>query len=213
MSWLALDASGSRAGLAVLDDGGAILREAFAPLKPGLIETLPVLLAEALEGQTITNVAVGIGPGSFTGLRTVIALAQGYAAAAALPLWGVPVVAAFQQALPGLHHPLWGVVRARKGRVFLLQGETAEAFVDEDVPSPGSLTALAGEAAAEIAARLAARGADIMLTNVKTVHPAWVGRAAQAWSAAGLPPHPALPLYVDPPEAKLPSAGLRPAPV
>ncbi|WP_298281675.1 tRNA (adenosine(37)-N6)-threonylcarbamoyltransferase complex dimerization subunit type 1 TsaB [Acidocella sp.] len=213
MSWLALDASGSHAGLALLDDDGAIRHQAFAPLKPGLIETLPVLLAKASAGQRISNVAVGTGPGSFTGLRTVIALAQGFAAAADAPLWGVPVALAFAQALPGLHHPLWGVARARKGRVFLLRGDQTEAFADEDVPSPQGLTALAGEAAAEIAARLAAKGADIMLTNVKTVHPAWVGRAAQAQAAAGLAPQPALPLYVDPPEAKLPAHGLRPAPV
>jgi tRNA threonylcarbamoyladenosine biosynthesis protein TsaB len=30
--------------------------------------------------------------------------------------------------------------------------------------------------------------------------------------AGELPPRPALPLYVDPPEARLPAAGLRPAP-
>ncbi|WBO61196.1 hypothetical protein GT370_13615 [Acidocella sp. MX-AZ03] len=53
-----------------------------APLKPGLIETLPLLLQEAAAGQEITDIAICTGPGSFTGLRTSIALAQGFAAGA-----------------------------------------------------------------------------------------------------------------------------------
>jgi tRNA A37 threonylcarbamoyladenosine modification protein TsaB len=213
MSWLALDASGSRAGLAILDDDGTLRHESFAPLKPGLIETLPILLTEAVRGVCITNVAVGIGPGSFTGLRTVIALAQGFAAASEVPLWGVPSALSFAVPLAALHRPLWGAVRARKGRVFLLYDGVTEAFADETIPLPATPIALAGEAALEIAARLASRGADVMLTNVKTIHPAWVGRAAQAQAAAGLTPIAALPIYVDPPEAKLPAGGLRPAPI
>jgi tRNA threonylcarbamoyl adenosine modification protein YeaZ len=213
VTWLALDASGARAGLAVVDDDGAALASWSAPLKPGLIETLPRLLAEAVDGRQIDHVAVGIGPGSFTGLRTSLALAQGYCAAAGVPLWGVNAAAAYAVAFPQLHRPLWVVLRARKGRLFVLREGHEEAFADEDLPRPSMPIALAGDAAAEAAARLAARDADVLLTNARSINPLWVGRAAQAQRAMGQAPAPALPVYVDPPEAKLPAAGLRPPPV
>lgn len=213
MSWLALDASGGRAGIAVLDEAGVVLRRVFAPLRPGLIETLPVLLAEVVAGEDVTDIAVTTGPGSFTGLRTTIALAQGYAAASGAPLWGVPVEAAYHVPFPQLHRPLWVAVRARRGRVFLLRDGVALGFADADIPFSKAPIALAGDAANEMAARLAARGADVMLTNAKAIDPIWVAKAAQARRKAGLAPLPAQPIYVDPPEAKLPAAGLRPPPV
>jgi tRNA A37 threonylcarbamoyladenosine modification protein TsaB len=191
----------------VVGEDGAARHKVFAPLRPGLIETLPVLLAEAVKDGGITNVAVTIGPGSFTGLRTSIALAQG------LPLWGIGVAEAYHVPFPQIHRPLWVVVRARRGRVFLLREGAAAAFADEDVPAARTPIALAGDAANDTAARLAARGVDVMLTNAKAIDPVWVARAAMARLADGLAPQPAQPLYVDPPEAKLPAAGLRPAPV
>jgi hypothetical protein len=60
---------------------------------------------------------------------------------------------------------------------------------------------------------MAAAGGDVILTNARTIDPVWVARAAMTRQAAGLAPHEAQPLYVDPPEAKLPAGGLRPAPV
>lgn len=213
MSWLALDASGSHAGLAVLADDGTVLHKVFAPLRPGLIETLPLLLEQAASSHNITNIAVGTGPGSFTGLRTSISLAQGYAAAANIPLWGIPADAAYAVPFPQLHRPLWVTIRARKGRLFLLRGGSAEAHADMDIPRPNNPIALAGDAAAELAARLAARGADVLLTNARAIDPVWVARAAMSRAAAGLPPLPAQPAYIDPPEAKLPAGGLRPPPL
>ena len=75
-----------------------------------------------------------VGPGSFTGLRTAISLAQGFAAAAGIPLLGVTVAEAFRAALPHLDRPLWVAIRARRDRIFLLRGEQAEAFADADMP-------------------------------------------------------------------------------
>lgn len=213
MSWLALDASGGRAGIALVDEAGAAPRRWAAPLRPGLIETLPRLLEEAVAGQRVSHVAICTGPGSFTGLRTSIALAQGFAAAAGVPLWGVDAGAAYGIPFARLHRPLWVVLRARRGRLFLLRDGGAEAFADDDLPFTRAPIALAGDAANEVAARFAARGGDVMLTNAKAIDPVWVAKAAMARLAAGLPPVPALPVYVDPPEAKLPAAGLRPAPL
>jgi tRNA threonylcarbamoyl adenosine modification protein YeaZ len=209
---LALDAAGPRAGLALLAADGTTLFKHFCPGRPGLIETLPLLLAEAIAIAPPTAMAVTIGPGSFTGLRTAISLAQGFCAAASIPLLGVTVAEAFQAAFPTLHRPLWVAIRARKNRLFLIRDGQAEAFADPDIPRTKTPIALAGDAANDVAARLAAAGADVLLTNARTLDPVWVAQAALSRQASGQPPHAAQPIYVDPPEAKLPAAGLRPPP-
>ncbi|OYV41597.1 MAG: tRNA (adenosine(37)-N6)-threonylcarbamoyltransferase complex dimerization subunit type 1 TsaB [Rhodospirillales bacterium 20-64-7] len=211
MSLLALDASGEAAGLAIQAEDGEILFRRHLPTRPGLIERLPALLEEAAQSTRITGVAVTIGPGSFTGLRTAIAIAAGFAAAAGLPLAGVTVAEAYRAAFPQLHRPLWVALRARPNRIFLLRDARAEAFGDADLPGSKAPVALAGSAANEAAARLAASGTDVLLTNARQLDPAWVALAARAGAAAGLKPHAAEPVYVDPPEAR-PAAGLRPPP-
>jgi tRNA threonylcarbamoyladenosine biosynthesis protein TsaB len=212
---LSLDAAGPRAGVAILDADGAVRARRIAEARTGVTEILPQLLESCLTEAGIAPqlVAVTIGPGSFTGLRNAIALAQGYAAAAGLALLGVTVAEAFAMAFPVLHRPLWVAIRARRDRLYILRDGSAEAYADADIPRSRTPIALAGDAAAEVAARLAAAGHDVMLTNARLLDPVWVARAALSRQAAGLPPHPAQPLYVDPPEAKLPASGLRPQPV
>lgn len=216
---LAIDAALQRAGIAVVAADGAAVCRCFVEGRPGLIETLPPLLqtclaeaAAAPAAVKVEAVAVTIGPGSFTGLRTAISLAQGYAAAAGIPLFGVTVDEAFAMAFPVLHRPLWVAIRARKGRIFLIRDGIAEAFADADISRTRSPVAIAGDAANDVAARLAAAGGDVILTNARMIDPVWVARAALARHEAGLPPRDAQPVYVDPPEAKLPAGGLRPEP-
>lgn len=214
MSLIALDASGAQAGLALLDAAGQVKGRWSAPLKPGLVETLPMLLQEAMTGQNITDIAVCTGPGSFTGLRTSIALAQGFAAGLGASLWGVPAWDAYCELLPRLNRPLWVAVQARRGRLFLLKdGGKAEAFADDALPMPDGPVIIAGDAAVLAAASLSSRGADVTLAASLTPDAACVGLAALRHKQQGEPPKPALPLYVDPPEAKLPAAGLRPSPL
>lgn len=214
MSLIALDASTSEASLALLDESGVVQGHWTAPLKPGLIETLPLLLQNAAAGQTITDIAVCTGPGSFTGLRTSIALAQGFAAGIGVTLWGIPTWDAYQEALPDLSLPLWVVIRARRGRLFLLSDSgKAEAFSDDALPTPKGPVALAGGEASLAATCLTARGVKVMLTGIFQPDAAGVGLSARRHKLAGDKPQAALPFYVDPPEAKLPAAGLRPAPL
>lgn len=212
---LAIDAAGPRAGVAILDAAGAVRARQVADARTGLTEILPQLLETCLKEAGITpeGVAVTIGPGSFTGLRNAIALAQGYAAASGVTLLGVTVAEAFAAAFLQLHRPLWVAIRARRDRLFILRDGLAEAYADADIPRSRAPIALAGDAANEVAARLAAAGHDVMLTNGRMLDPVWVARAALARQAVGLPPHAVLPIYVDPPEAKLPAGGLRPQPV
>jgi tRNA threonylcarbamoyl adenosine modification protein YeaZ len=212
---LAIDAALPRAGVAVVGADGVALARGLVEGRPGLIETLPGLVEKCIgeAGVTVDAVAVTIGPGSFTGLRTAISLAHGFAAAAGIPLFGVTAAEAFAAAFPGLHRPLWVAIRARKDRIFLVRDGIAEAFADAELPRSRSPVAVAGNAANEVAAHLAASAGDVILTNARMIDPAWVARAAMARHEAGLPPREAQPVYVDPPEAKLPAGGLRPEPV
>jgi tRNA threonylcarbamoyl adenosine modification protein YeaZ len=212
---VAIDAALPRAGIAIVGPDGAAICRHFVEGRPGLIETLPPLLQTCLAeaGVKVAAVAVTIGPGSFTGLRTAISLAQGYAASAGIPLFGVTVDEAFAMAFPAPHRPLWVAIRARKDRIFLVRDGIAEAFADADMPRTKTPIAIAGDAANEAAARLAAAGGDVILTNARMIDPVWVARAALARHEAGLAPREAQPVYVDPPEAKLPAGGLRPEPV
>ncbi|HQT65387.1 MAG TPA: tRNA (adenosine(37)-N6)-threonylcarbamoyltransferase complex dimerization subunit type 1 TsaB [Acidocella sp.] len=212
---LAIDAALPRAGVAVVGADGSALARHYAPGRPGLIETLPGLIETAIAqaGVKVEAVAVTVGPGSFTGLRTAISLAQGYAAGAGIAVLGVSVAEAFAMAFPVLHRPLWVAVRARRDKIFLIRDGIPEGFADADIPFTRTPVAVAGDAANEVAARLAASGGDVLLTNARLIDPLWVAQAARGRHEAGLAPHPAQPVYVDPPEAKLPAGGLRPEPV
>lgn len=214
MSLIALDASTSQASLALLDEKGVVQGRWTAPLKPGLVETLPLLLQTAAAGQTITDVAVCTGPGSFTGLRTSIALAQGFAAGSGATLWGIPTWDAYQEALPDLNLPLWVVIRARRGRLFLLRDTgAAEAFADDALPTPQGPVAIEGGEAPLATSWLKDHGIAAISTRISQPDAAYVGLAALRQKLTGSKPQAALPLYVDPPEAKLPASGLRPAPL
>ncbi|HET8755125.1 MAG TPA: tRNA (adenosine(37)-N6)-threonylcarbamoyltransferase complex dimerization subunit type 1 TsaB [Solirubrobacteraceae bacterium] len=73
-----------------------------------------VLAAAGADWGAVERIAVGVGPGSFTGLRLGIATARGLAQARALPLVGVSSLAALAA---GARADL-AVIDARRGEVF-----------------------------------------------------------------------------------------------
>jgi tRNA threonylcarbamoyladenosine biosynthesis protein TsaB len=76
---LSLDASAARGSVALLHPGGA------------LFSALEELLHDA---PTIRRVVVGVGPGSYNGIRSAIAAAWGIATARKIPLVGISSVLA-----------------------------------------------------------------------------------------------------------------------
>ena len=158
-------------------------------------------------------VAVTIGPGSFTGLRAALALAHGIAFGASCALVPVSLAEVFAEALPrGGGRALWTAIDSRRGRVFLDAGAGFHAYALDALPATEGRVAIAGDAAIAVAAELATRGDDVMLSDARLPWPRHVALAAAKRMSGELPPLPALPLYVDPPEARLPAGGLRPPP-
>ena len=86
---LSIDTSTSQTSVALVKDGKVLFNKTHNdPLAHG--EVLPKLVAQALEiNRDIDLVAVGMGPGPFTGLRVGIAFAQSIAQAAGVSCVGV----------------------------------------------------------------------------------------------------------------------------
>jgi tRNA threonylcarbamoyladenosine biosynthesis protein TsaB len=219
---LALDSALSGCAAAVVADG-AVASQRHSAAPRGQAEILPTLVAEVLAAARVAPaqldlVAVTVGPGSFTGLRAGLSLAHGLALGAGVPVVGVTVAEALADSLPGLRSPasgraLWVAIDSRRGRVFLDRGEGMAACALDALPMPEGPVAVAGDAAIAVAARLAARNVDVMLTDARRPLPRHVALVAAQRAQGALPPLPAQPLYVDPPEAKLPATPPRPPPV
>ncbi len=79
-------------------------------------------MREAGGWGSIGLIAVGLGPGSFTGLRIGVTTSRALAQARGVPLVGVAstsaLVAALAELDDGAHRPLIGVIDARRGEVF-----------------------------------------------------------------------------------------------
>jgi tRNA threonylcarbamoyladenosine biosynthesis protein TsaB len=217
MRVLALDAALARCTAAVVVDQQTLaLRQedtarGHAALLPMMASA--VLDEAGLRATALDLVAVTVGPGSFTGIRAALALAHGIALAAGIPVVGVTVGEALADSLPYLgERRLLSAINSRRGTVFL-EGDGAIVSVALDLllPTAGKI-AVAGDAAIAVACRLAARDADVMLTDARLPRARHVAVVGERRLRGVLPPLSAQPLYVDPPEAKLPAGGLRPPP-
>lgn len=160
-------------------------------------------------------IAVVVGPGSFTGLRASLAMAHGLALGTGCLVVGVTGGEAMDRALRKEAGPGRAVLClsfARRGRIFVEQeGVVRAAMCADFVFPPGRLLVAGDEAAGMLAARGTGRE-DIALSSRSVPDGVMIAQAALDRRAGGLAAREILPLYVDPPEAKLPAAGLRPAP-
>lgn len=217
MKLLALDAALARCSAAVVEDD-TVIAERHQDGGRAQVSLLPVFVQEVLRQAStrvrdLDGLCVTVGPGSFTGLRAALALAHGLGMGAGRPVAGVTVAEALADSLPRLGgRALWTAIDSRRGRVFLDIGGAVAAFALDALPPVPGRVAVCGDAAITVAARLAARGADVMLTDARLPLPRHVAVVGGRRLRGEIAPLLAQPLYVDPPEAKLPAGGLRPAP-
>jgi tRNA threonylcarbamoyladenosine biosynthesis protein TsaB len=210
---LALDSSVARCSATVVA-GDDIVAGYQQDMDRGHASVLPIMAQDCLRdarlrAADIDLIAVTVGPGSFTGVRGGVALAQGISVATGVPIVGVTVGEALAASLPQLGgRTLWCATTSRRGRIFLEVGEEVFSVAVTDLPTPSRPVAVAGGAAPDVASRLAARGVNVMLTDARRPVGRHIAQVASLRFLGLIRALAAEPLYVDPPEAKLP--GVRP---
>ena len=76
---LAFDTSSAACTAALFDGSGECVARRDERIGRGHAERLVPMLDELLDGRRVERIIVGVGPGSFTGIRVAIAAAQGLA--------------------------------------------------------------------------------------------------------------------------------------
>jgi tRNA threonylcarbamoyladenosine biosynthesis protein TsaB len=151
---LAFDTATDFATSALVDDGEVVGERVSRAAT--LLEDLGALLRQAgAHTREVDALAVGTGPGSFTGVRVGLATARGLALALDVPVAGVSTLDALAAGAPGA----LPVVDARRGEVFVFQGEP-RVLAPEDLELPAGALCV-GSGAVRFRAVLEAAGAEI----------------------------------------------------
>lgn len=196
---LAIDTSTAACTAALFDGAGDCLAGRDEVIGRGHSERLVPMLDELLEGRRADRILVGVGPGSFTGIRVGIAAAQGLSIA-----WGCELAGMSSLALLAAGANGDSVVAAA------VDGGHGELFVQEfDVRSLRPTTDLLNlaplEAARQIDARLVLGPGATKLVDARGM-----GKAEACWPSArnalrlpeelrSLPPKP---IYARAPDAR-----------
>jgi tRNA threonylcarbamoyladenosine biosynthesis protein TsaB len=114
---LGIDTATASTAVAVVGPGVAVERRDDPPpgTRPAHASRLLALVEEIVDWDAVTRIAVGVGPGGFTGLRIGIATARALAQARDLPLVGVSSLEALAAPNDGR---VVAVIDARRGEVF-----------------------------------------------------------------------------------------------
>ena len=194
---LAFDTSTS-ACTAALFHGGQCVGSSDEVIGRGHAERLAPMLADLLDGRSADTILVGVGPGSFTGIRVALAAASGLAIG-----WNADVRGFSSLALLAASAEFDGEIAAA------MAGGHGELFVqqfDGRLEAANDLANLPPQAASEVI------GAEIVVGSgaEALVDARGYGQAQDAWPSARfvmrLPPAfrslPAAPVYARAPDAK-----------
>ncbi|MBI1171500.1 tRNA (adenosine(37)-N6)-threonylcarbamoyltransferase complex dimerization subunit type 1 TsaB [bacterium] len=160
---LAFDTSAAHCAAALLSDD-RVLAHRTEPMEKGQAERLLPLLEEMLAGaglvwRDLDLLAVGTGPGNFTGVRIAVAAARGLALGLKIPAVGVTALEAMAHGIAGDRVAL---MDARRGLIYaqVFDGGSATLCTADTLPDlPAGLTCI-GHDAARVASRCQGRVAE-----------------------------------------------------
>jgi tRNA threonylcarbamoyl adenosine modification protein YeaZ len=169
---LAFDTS-SAACTAALFDGGICVAQRNELIGRGHSERLVPMIAELLDGARATSILVGVGPGSFTGIRVAIAAAHGMAIGWGAELNGMSSLALLAAGTSG-HGEVAAAVIGGHGELFVQQFDAATAE-----PTSELRNLVPAEAARFASAALVVGSGARQLVDAR----GW-GEAREAWPSA-----------------------------
>lgn len=196
---LAIDTSTAACSAALFDSAGSCVAHRDELIGRGHAERLVPMIEELLDGRTANRILVGVGPGSFTGIRVGIAAAQGLAIGWDAELAGISSLALLASGAPGAA-PVAAAMRGGHGELFVQQFGQAPLS-----PSTPLLNLAPHDAAARISAKLVVGPGAAELVAARGS-----GEAVEAWPSAAdalklpedlrtLPPRP---IYARAPDAR-----------
>jgi tRNA threonylcarbamoyladenosine biosynthesis protein TsaB len=220
---LAIESASTDPSVAVAAPDGTLLRlEGWSAAARQAHELLPRLLTALAEaGGTlpqVTGIGVGIGPGSFTGLRVGLATARAIAQALGIGIVPVGTLEALARGIAesasARDHPVLPVLDARRSQVFAALfdpdgGRRWEPFVAspddlaERVAELPATALAAGSGAVRFRGELEAAGAEVPpdADSAHRVRARHVCRLAE--DGAPSPPEAIQPIYLRPPDAQV----------
>ena len=200
---LAFDTSSVACTAALFDGDGACIGRRDELIGRGHAERLVPMIAELLDGRAADRILVGVGPGSFTGIRVAIAAAHGLAIGWGAKLEGMSSLALLA-AGAGADGEVAAAVIGGHGELFVQQFDAATVEPTSD---------LRNLVPAE-AARFATATMVVGSGAASLVEERGRGEAREAWPSAGdalkLPP-PLRSLAAKPVYARAPDARVREA--
>jgi tRNA threonylcarbamoyl adenosine modification protein YeaZ len=197
---LAFDTSSAACTAALFDGDGVCLAQRDELIGRGHSERLVPMIAELMDGRCATKILVGVGPGSFTGIRVAIAAAHGLAIG-----WGAELLGMSSLGLlaagAGADEVAAAVIGGH-GELFVQQFAASQPTSDVRNLAPS-------EAARFATAQLVIGSGAAQLVEAR----GW-GEAREAWPSAAnvlkLPESlrslPARPVYARAPDARVPEA-------
>jgi len=116
---LAFDTSTAACTAALLQPDGTLVASRDEEIGRGHAERLVPMIGEMLGGHIPTHLLVGVGPGSFTGLRVGIAAAHGLAIGWSVPLSGMNSLALLAASAPAGEGQVAAAMAAGHGELFV----------------------------------------------------------------------------------------------